>query len=63
MVFLAGTASRDGRIVTAGGRVLVVSARGSNLSEASERAYSAAERIEFQGKFYRRDIGARFLSH
>jgi phosphoribosylamine--glycine ligase len=63
MVFHAGTASRDGRIVTAGGRVLVVSARGSNLSEASERAYSAAERIEFQGKFYRRDIGARFLSH
>jgi phosphoribosylamine--glycine ligase len=61
-VFHAGTASRDDRIVTAGGRVLVVSARGSNLSEASERAYSAADRIEFHGKFYRRDIGARFLS-
>ena len=61
-VFHAGTASRDDQIVTAGGRVLVVAARGSNLSEASARAYSAADRIQFQGKFYRRDIGARFLS-
>jgi phosphoribosylamine--glycine ligase len=60
-VFHAGTAFRDGRVVTAGGRVLVVAGRGSNLSEASEKAYAAAERIQFEGKVYRRDIGARFL--
>lgn len=62
-IFHAGTALRDGQIVTAGGRVLVVAGRGSNLSEASERAYAAADRIRFQGKFCRRDIAARFLSH
>ena len=62
-VFHSGTAARDGLIVTAGGRVLVVAGRGANLSEASGRAYAAAERIQFEGKFYRRDIGARFLSH
>jgi len=62
-VFHSGTAVRDGQIVTAGGRVLVVAGRGSNLSEASVRAYAAAERIRFEGKSCRRDIGARFLSH
>ena len=62
-VFHSGTAALDGQIVTAGGRVMVVTGRGSNLSEASGRAYAAAERIQFEGKSYRRDIGARFLSH
>jgi phosphoribosylamine--glycine ligase len=61
-VFHSGTAVRDGRIVTAGGRVLVVAGRGMNLSEAFERAYAAAERIQFEGKSYRHDIGARFLT-
>jgi phosphoribosylamine--glycine ligase len=61
-VFHSGTAAREGQIVTAGGRVLVVAGRGLNLSEASGRAYAAAERIQFEGKSYRRDIGARFLS-
>ena len=62
-IFHAGTALRDGRIVTAGGRVIVVAGRGAQLSEASERAYSAADRIRFEGKVLRRDIGARFLAH
>jgi len=62
-VFHAGTAIHDGRLVTAGGRVLVVAGRGANLSEASQRAYEASDRIRFQGKTLRRDIAARFLSH
>jgi len=61
-IFHAGTAVRDGRIVTAGGRVLVIAGRGANLSEASERAYEAADRIQFEGKSFRRDIGARFTA-
>ncbi|HET7452312.1 MAG TPA: phosphoribosylamine--glycine ligase [Thermoanaerobaculia bacterium] len=60
-VFHAGTAFRDGQIVTSGGRVLVVAGRGANLSEASERAYAAADRIRFEGKACRRDVAARFL--
>lgn len=61
-VFHAGTALKDGRVVTAGGRVLVVAGRGANLSAAFERAYAAAEAIRFEGKTYRRDIGSRFLA-
>ncbi|MBI4729276.1 MAG: phosphoribosylamine--glycine ligase [Acidobacteria bacterium] len=58
-VFHAGTARRDGRTVTAGGRVLAVSALGHDLAEARERAYDAAARIEFEGRHYRTDIAAR----
>jgi phosphoribosylamine--glycine ligase len=54
----AGTAARDGRLVTAGGRVLAVTARGASLAEARERAYRAADRIHFEGKQLRRDLGA-----
>jgi phosphoribosylamine--glycine ligase len=57
-VFHAGTArSEDGKLVTAGGRVLTVCALGASLEEASRRAYEAAERIRFRGCQYRRDIG------
>jgi phosphoribosylamine--glycine ligase len=57
----AGTAERDGdgAIVTAGGRVLNVTALGASPAEARERAYEAADRIEFDGKQLRRDIAAR----
>ena len=55
-VFHAGTAERDGRVVTAGGRVLAVSALGSTLREARARAYEACGRISFEGMQYRRDI-------
>lgn len=59
-VFHAGTKqSADGHVVTAGGRVLGVTARGEDLAEATARAYEAAEKISFDGAFYRRDIGRR----
>ena len=60
-VFHAGTAERDGRIVTAGGRVLAVTALGDGPGEARDRAYAAAERIEFDGRQLRGDIAARAL--
>jgi len=61
MVFHAGTAGRDGRIVAAGGRVLNVTARGATLAEARERAYGMVDRIDWPGGFCRRDIGWRAL--
>ncbi len=60
-VFHAGTALQDGQLVTAGGRVLSVAARGSTLREATERAYEAARLISFEGMFYRHDIAHRGL--
>ncbi|MBI2955717.1 MAG: phosphoribosylamine--glycine ligase [Acidobacteria bacterium] len=58
-VFHAGTKRADGKLVTAGGRVLGVTARGADLRAAVERAYAAVERIRFDGMHFRRDIGAR----
>jgi phosphoribosylamine--glycine ligase len=58
-VLHAGTAERDGEIVTAGGRVLNVTALGSTPGEARDRAYAAAERIQFEGRQMRRDIALR----
>jgi phosphoribosylamine--glycine ligase len=55
-VYHSGTALRDGRVVTAGGRVLTVSAGGPTLDEARGRAYEAVERIRFEGAVYRTDI-------
>ena len=57
-VFHAGTARRGGAPATAGGRVLCACALGADLAAARARAYRAADRIEFDGKFCRRDIGA-----
>lgn len=59
MVFHAGTAVDGDRVVTSGGRVLSVTATGQTIDEAAERAYEAAERIDFEGKQLRRDIGWR----
>jgi phosphoribosylamine--glycine ligase len=56
VVFHAGTARRDGRVVTAGGRVLAVSAVGKDLAAARERAYEACALIDFAGKHHRTDI-------
>ncbi|WP_413872924.1 phosphoribosylamine--glycine ligase [Albidovulum sp.] len=61
MVFHAGTAARDGSIIAAGGRVLNVTARGTTLAEARERAYRMVDRIDWPGGFCRRDIGWRAL--
>jgi phosphoribosylamine--glycine ligase len=59
LVFHAGTALRDGRLVSAGGRVLDVTGLGSSIAEARERAYEAIERIDFPRAQYRRDIALR----
>lgn len=60
-VFHSGTAEHDGRLTTAGGRVLSVTALGEDLATARRRAYEAVERIRFEGRTYRRDIGAEAL--
>ena len=58
-VFHAATACEDGRLVTNGGRVLCVTALGSDFSEARERAYAGVSCIKFEGARWRSDIGAR----
>ena len=63
IVFHAGTGEVEGRLVTAGGRVVAVTARGPSLVEARDRAYRAAEHIQFEGAYMRRDIGAKGLQH
>ncbi|MEM9580231.1 MAG: phosphoribosylamine--glycine ligase [Pseudomonadota bacterium] len=62
MVFHAGTAKAEGRIVASGGRVLNVTARGGSLSEARERAYQMVDQIDWPEGIYRRDIGWRALN-
>ena len=57
-VFHAGTERRGDRILTSGGRVLGVTAIGDTLSAARKRAYEAAEKIEFDGSYFRHDIGS-----
>ena len=59
LVFHAGTASRDGLLVSAGGRVLNVVGLGPTLDGARDRAYRAVEMVQFEGKVFRQDIGAR----
>ncbi len=56
-VFHAGTALKDGKIVTNGGRVLGVTAKGADLKEARKNAYAATEWIQFENKYMRHDIG------
>ena len=61
VVYHAGTALRDGRLVTAGGRVLTVAGRGADFSEAIARAYAGVRQIQFDGMQFRNDIGRRAL--
>ncbi len=58
-IFHAGTARDGDRLITAGGRVIVVTATAPTLSEAALRAYEAADKIQFEGKHLRRDIAAQ----
>jgi phosphoribosylamine--glycine ligase len=60
-VFHAGTAEKDGQIVTSGGRVLGVTAKGKDIPEAIARAYKACDVITWDGAQYRSDIGAKAL--
>jgi phosphoribosylamine---glycine ligase len=62
VVFHSGTALKDGQLVTAGGRVLGVTAVGGDLREALDKVYSAMGQISFEGMQYRRDIGWRALA-
>jgi phosphoribosylamine--glycine ligase len=61
-IFHAGTAVRDGAVVTAGGRVLCVTALGDNVAQAQRAALAALAGIRWEGMFYRRDIGYRAIS-
>ncbi len=61
-VFHAGTALRDGQLVTAGGRVLGVTAIGADIKAAIGRAYEAAGKICFEGMHFRKDIGRKALT-
>jgi len=61
-VFHAGTALKDGQIVTNGGRVLGVTALGKDLKAAQAAAYAAVEKISFEGAHFRHDIAAKALS-
>ena len=58
LVFQGGTAMRDGRLVTNGGRILSVTAVAPELEQARRRAYEAVERVSFEGVRFRRDIAA-----
>ena len=60
-VFHAGTAMKNGQVVTAGGRVLCACALGTDIADAQRRAYAAADNIHWDGVFYRSDIGWRAL--
>ena len=60
-VFVAGAALKDGKIVTSGGRVLGVTAVEKTLAEAVKSAYALADRVTFENRYCRRDIGARAL--
>jgi len=61
-VFHAGTASKDGHIVTAGGRVLCATALGNDVAAAQQRAYQLAEKISWNGLYMRPDIGHRAIN-
>jgi len=62
-VYHAGTAQQDGRVVTAGGRVLTVVGRGADFAEAIARAYAGVRQISFDGMQFRSDIGSKALVH
>jgi phosphoribosylamine--glycine ligase len=60
-VFHAGTAMKDGDIVTSGGRVLGVTGLGTDIKDAIERTYKAVEKISWEGAYFRKDIGKKAL--
>ncbi|MCU0432065.1 MAG: phosphoribosylamine--glycine ligase [Bacteroidia bacterium] len=63
LAFHAGTAQKDGEVVTAGGRVLAFTAFGHSIEEALHLSYSAAGEVSFDGHYYRRDIGQDLIRY
>ena len=61
-VFHAGTKFSEGKLVTAGGRVLGITATGEDLPTAIDNAYLAVDKIQFEGMHYRKDIGVKGLA-
>jgi phosphoribosylamine--glycine ligase len=61
-VFHAGTVRKDGKLLTAGGRVLGVTAQGKDLRDAQANAYTAVKKINFKAAHYRSDIGSKALN-
>jgi phosphoribosylamine--glycine ligase len=62
MLFHAGTKKEKGKVVTSGGRVLGITAWGENLEQARDLAYQAVRKINFEGAYYRSDIGYKGLA-
>ena len=63
MLFHAGTAvNADGDLVTAGGRVIAASSYGESIADAAARSFKAVQTIEYDGKYYRRDIGRDLIA-
>ncbi|MDY6820699.1 MAG: phosphoribosylamine--glycine ligase [Deferribacterota bacterium] len=62
-IFHSGTILKDGKILTNGGRVLTVTAKGKKLKDAIEKAYGAVKKIHFNGAYYRDDIGYKGLKY
>lgn len=60
MLLHAGTANKDGQIVTNGGRVLAITSFGKDIQDALATSYANAEHIQYEGKYYRKDIGYEF---
>lgn len=61
-LYIAGGKLENGKLLTAGGRVLGVTAVADTLGEAVEKAYAEAEKVHFENEFFRRDIGTRALA-
>lgn len=61
ILFHAGTARRDGQLVTSGGRVIAASSYGDSIPDALARSFEAIEALDYEGKYYRRDIGRDLL--
>ena len=60
IVYHAGTSEKDGKIVTSGGRVLGVCAKGASIEDARQKAYQNVEKIHFDNMYFRKDIGIKY---